>query len=51
MAKKKAKSVKKVPKKSMKKPVPKKKKGGRDPSKKGKESKVRKILKWLRLGK
>jgi len=58
MAKKKARSVKKVPKKSVtksmkksvKKPVPKKRKGGRSPSGKGKQSKVKKLLKWLKLG-
>jgi len=58
MAKKKARSVKKVPKKSVaksmkksvKKPVPKKRKGGRSPSGKKKTSKVRKLLKWLKLG-
>lgn len=45
------KSVRKSSKKSMKKSAPKKKKGGRSPSGKKKISKVRKLMKWLRLSK
>lgn len=46
MAKKKA-SKKITSKRIAKKAPPRKKKGGRSPSKKGKQSKVRKIIKWL----
>ncbi|MEW5996574.1 MAG: hypothetical protein AB1657_03195 [Candidatus Micrarchaeota archaeon] len=50
MVKRKKAASKKVSKKTARK-APKKKKGGRDPSGKGKQSKVHKLLKWLRLRK
>jgi hypothetical protein len=52
MAKKKSRrTVRKSPKKLIRKRAPRRKKGGRGPSGKKKASKVHKILKWLRLRK
>lgn len=52
MAKKKSsRKVRKSPKKLIRKSTPRRKKGGRGPSGKGKVSKVHKILKWLRIRK